>query len=169
MDANKNHIVRILEKAKKGVRISPDEARELFQSHDLLLLGRYANVIARKKNGKVISYVVDRNINYTNICIGGCHFCAFSRKQDAPDAYLLTYDEIKQKVSELLSVGGTQVLLQGGLHPTLPLRWYTDLISNMKKKFPVITVERKQSREYRLILTKPKSGALTVEWPDIIF
>jgi cyclic dehypoxanthinyl futalosine synthase len=138
MPVHKDHIIKILKKADKGVRISPDEARELFQSHDLLLLGRYANVIARKKNGKVISYVVDRNINYTNICIGGCHFCAFSRKQDAPDAYLLTYDEIEQKVSELLSVGGTQVLLQGGLHPTLPLRWYTELISHMQKKFPDI-------------------------------
>ena len=71
MSVHKDHMIRILEKADKGVRISPDEARELFQSHDLLLLGRYANVIARKKNGKVISYVVDRNINYTNICIGG--------------------------------------------------------------------------------------------------
>ncbi|HJX31969.1 MAG TPA: radical SAM protein, partial [Thermodesulfobacteriota bacterium] len=138
MSVPKDHMVRILEKADKGVRISSDEARELFQYHDLLSLGRSANLIARKKNGKVISYVVDRNINYTNICIGGCHFCAFSRKQDAPDAYLLTYDEIEQKVSELLSVGGTQVLLQGGLHPTLPLRWYTELISHMKKKFPDI-------------------------------
>ena len=134
----KNQIIKILEKAKAGIRILPDEACKLFQTHDVLLLGSYAEGIARRKNGKVISYIVDRNINYTNICIGGCHFCAFSRKQDDPDAYLLTYEEIEQKISELVSLGGSQVLFQGGLHPMLPLHWYTELIASMKKKFPGI-------------------------------
>ena len=120
------------------MRISAGDARVLFQAPDLLLLGRFANTIARKKNGKVVSYVVDRNINYTNICIGGCHFCAFSRKPDSPGAYLLTYDQIERKVSELIAVGGTQVLLQGGLYPALTLEWYTELISSMKKKFPEV-------------------------------
>ena len=163
MSVPKDHITKILEKADNGVRISPDEAGVLFQARDLLLLGRYANRVARKKNGKVISYVVDRNINYTNICIGGCHFCAFSRKHDAPDAYLLTYDDIEQKISELVSVGGTQVLLQGGLHPTLPLQWYTELISSMKKKFPDIVFHAFSPPE---ILHLAKISGLTLH--DII-
>lgn len=136
MAAGQSPVIRILKKAGDGKRITPEEALALFHSHDLLLLGRFANARARKKNGTVVSYIVDRNVNYTNICIGSCRFCAFSRSPDDPDAYLLTYEQIENKVSELVNLGGTQVLLQGGLHPTLPLGWYTELIAIMKRKFP---------------------------------
>ena len=129
-------LLSILKKAKRGIRISTDEARELFQCHDILLLGRYANLITRRKNGRVVSYIVDRNINYTNICTASCHFCAFSRTMGDPEAYLLSYQEIERKVVEMVNLGGTQVLLQGGLHPKLPLKWYTELISVMHEKFP---------------------------------
>jgi len=135
-----DQISAILEKAKKGIRISPQEALKLFQYEDILLLGRYANEITRRKNGRVVSYIVDRNINYTNICIARCDFCAFSRNIDDPDAYLLTYEEIEAKIVEMVKLGGTQVLLQGGLHPKLPLEWYTGLISLMKEKFPQVVL-----------------------------
>jgi len=128
-------LLSILKKAERGIRISTDEARKLFQCQDLLLLGRYANLITRRKNGRVVSYIVDRNINYTNTCIAHCDFCAFSRSKEDPDAYLLTYEEIEGKIVEMVNLGGTQVLLQGGLHPGLPFKWYTDLISLMKEKF----------------------------------
>ncbi|MBN2467464.1 MAG: CofH family radical SAM protein, partial [Deltaproteobacteria bacterium] len=135
---NKTTITTILTKAEEGVRITSEEALILFESYDVLSLGRSANIIARKKNGSIVSYIVDRNINYTNICTALCSFCAFSRKPEDPEAYLLTYDEIERKVVEMIELGGTQVLLQGGLHPTLPLPWYTDLIALMKKKFPQV-------------------------------
>ena len=135
---SRNQIKEILEKAEKGGRISEEEALELFQCQDLLLLGSCANKIAREKNGTIVSYIVDRNINYTNICTASCAFCAFSRKPGDPEAFLLTYEEIEKKVVEMVNLGGTQVLLQGGLHPQLPLKWYTDLISLMKKKFPQV-------------------------------
>jgi len=133
---SKREITKILEKAENGTRISEEEASALFQCQDLLLLGDCANTIARKKNGAIVSYIVDRNINYTNICTASCAFCAFSRKIGHPEAFLLTYDEIEKKVVEMVDLGGTQVLLQGGLHPELPLEWYTELISLMKEKFP---------------------------------
>ncbi|HPD60295.1 MAG TPA: cyclic dehypoxanthinyl futalosine synthase [Thermodesulfobacteriota bacterium] len=136
MVIDKDQVLPILKKAEKGLRITTQEAGRLFYCDDLLVLGKVANAIARQKNGKVVSYVVDRNINYTNICVGNCHFCAFSRKPDSSDAYLLTYEQIEQKTNELVNLGGTQVLLQGGLHPDLPLSWYTQLIALMKKKFP---------------------------------
>ena len=134
------NILDILEKVEKGNRISPEEALELFDCHDLILLGQFANKIAKKKNGNIISYIVDRNINYTNICTSLCKFCAFSRNEDDSDAYLLTYEDIEKKTKETVQLGGIQILLQGGLHPALPIKWYTDLISRMKKKFPQVVL-----------------------------
>jgi len=150
----------ILERAEKGVRVSPEEALKLFQCEDILFLGRYANVINRRKNGEVVSYIVDRNINYTNICVARCDFCAFSRNIDDPDAYLLTYEEIEEKIVEMVNLGGTQVLLQGGLHPELPLKWYTDLISFMKEKFPRVVLHAFSPPE---ILHLAKTSGLSIK------
>lgn len=131
---------KVFDKAYAGTRIAPEEAVALFGCHDLMELGRCACALARKKNGRVVSYIVDRNINYTNICTAFCSFCAFCRREDAPDAYVLTYEEIERKIAEMAALGGTQVLLQGGLHPSLPFTWYLELIRAMKKKFPEVVL-----------------------------
>lgn len=130
----------VFEKAHASARISSAEAVMLFGCQDLLRLGCCAHALARKKNGQVVSYIVDRNINYTNICTAFCHFCAFCRREDAPDAYVLSYEEVERKIAEMVALGGTQVLLQGGLHPTLPFQWYAELIGTMKKKFPQVVL-----------------------------
>jgi cyclic dehypoxanthinyl futalosine synthase len=138
--ASTTSLSAVFDKAHAGERVFPDEAVALFGCQDLVRLGRCASALARKKNDQVVSYIVDRNINYTNICTAFCHFCAFCRREDAPDAYVLSYEEIERKIAEMVALGGTQVLLQGGLHPTLPFQWYLDLIEALKKKFPQVVL-----------------------------
>ena len=102
----------ILEKALAGQRISPDEALELFSTTDILLLGNVASRLARKKRAdKTITYIVDRNINYTNVCVTDCSFCAFYRKESDADSYVLPFETIAQKIEETVSAGGNQILL----------------------------------------------------------
>jgi len=117
---------------------SKKEALELLTKGQLLDLGRQADDIRKRLHPKgVVTFVIDRNINYTNICVARCRFCAFSRSKGDPDAYVLSRDEIFKKIQELVDEGGTQLLLQGGLHPDLPLNYYEDLISSIKARFPV--------------------------------
>jgi len=85
----------------------------------------------------VVTYVVDRNINYSNVCFSVCNFCAFYRKPGHPEGYVLSYDEIFEKVEEMIELGGSGVLMQGGLHPDLPMEWYTGLLSQLKKRYGV--------------------------------
>jgi cyclic dehypoxanthinyl futalosine synthase len=85
----------------------------------------------------VVTYVVDRNINYSNVCFSVCNFCAFYRKPGAPDAYVLGYDEIYAKVEEMIALGGSGILMQGGLHPDLPLDYYTKLLSELKRRYGI--------------------------------
>lgn len=119
-------------------RLSCEEAVELFHSDDLMALGERAHQMRLEIcDPSVVSYVVDRNINYTNVCAATCDFCAFYRKVKDPEAYVLPDEEILNKIEELVNVGGTQVLLQGGLHPRLPLSYYTGLLSKIKGRFNV--------------------------------
>lgn len=119
-------------------RISADEALESLIHSDLYTLGERANHIRLEKNDPhIVTYVVDRNINYTNICSAHCKFCAFSRTPRDEDAYVLDEAELLRKVEELVQVGGTQVLLQGGLHPKLPLDFYCAMLHGIKQRFPV--------------------------------
>ena len=102
----------ILEKALAGKRIQPEEALELFSTTDILLLGNVASRLARKKRAdKTITYIVDRNINYTNVCVTDCSFCAFYRKESDTDSYVLPFETIAQKIEETVSAGGNQILL----------------------------------------------------------
>ena len=99
------------------MRISKNSAVDLLGRGDLLELGEQADKIRREKFGNVATFIIDRNINYTNICQNECKFCAFFRKKNQAGAYLLSYDEILDKVRETVEAGGTQVMIQGGLHP----------------------------------------------------
>lgn len=127
----------ILAKAVAGERISDAEAVTLLREGELLELGAAANAIRNRMNDpKVVTYIIDRNINYTNVCVYKCKFCAFYRKPGDAEGYLLTKDELRQKIQETIDLGGTGVLLQGGVHPDLPLEYYTELLSWMRAEFP---------------------------------
>ncbi len=107
---------------------------------------------------KITTFIVDRNINYTNICWVDCDFCAFYRKPKDEDAYLLSYDEIDQKIEELLEIGGTQILFQGGVHPKLGIDYYEDLVEHIHKKYPQITIHGFSAVEIAYIAKVSKLG-----------
>ena len=122
-------------------RLSNKEAVELIKYADLKELGEMA--LKRKRElhpKKVTTFVVDRNINYTNVCWVDCNFCAFYRHAKDDDAYVLSFDEIGKKIEELLEIGGTQILFQGGVHPKLKIEWYEELVSWISKNYPTITI-----------------------------
>src|SRR5215213_4167482 len=125
--------------AKVGAdgRVSGEEALELYRHAPTSLLGRLADGIrARKHPGRLVTYIVDRNVNYTNICVAKCNFCAFYRPVGSADGYVLGFDELFRKIDETIAVGGVQLLLQGGHNPDLPLTWYEDLFRAIKERYP---------------------------------
>ncbi len=133
-------------------RLTKEEALKLIREADLKELGRMAT--ARKKElhpDGITTFVIDRNINYTNICWVDCKFCAFYRHEKDEDAYVLTFDEIDAKIDELLSIGGTQILFQGGVHPKLKIEWYEDLVEHIHTKYPTITIHGFSSIEIDFI------------------
>ena len=122
-------------------RITNEEALDLIENATLLDLGQMASQRKLELHPKKITtFVVDRNINYTNICWVDCKFCAFYRHAKDDDAYVLTYDEIDKKIDELLEIGGTQILFQGGVHPKLKIDFYEDLVEHIAKKYPTINI-----------------------------
>ncbi|GBD35694.1 Cyclic dehypoxanthine futalosine synthase [bacterium HR36] len=131
----------LLDKAVNGERLSPEEGLELLQSADLLALGQAADAVCRRLHPEPYrTYNIDRNINYSNICAAVCDFCAFYRKSSDPDAYVLPREGIFQKIEETIALGGDQILLQGGLHPSLRLEWYEELLRDIKTRFPQINI-----------------------------
>jgi cyclic dehypoxanthinyl futalosine synthase len=133
-------------------RLSKEEALDLIRNADLKTLGKMASARKRELHPKgVTTFVIDRNINYTNICWVDCKFCAFYRHEKDADAYVLTFDEIDAKIDELLEIGGTQILFQGGVHPKLKIEWYEDLVEHIHKKYPTITIHGFSSIEIDFI------------------
>lgn len=123
------------------MRLSKKDAIKLIQTANLKELGQMA--LAKKRElhpKKITTFIVDRNINYTNICWVDCKFCAFYRDLKDEDAYILSYEEIDKKIDELLKIGGTQILFQGGVHPKLKIDFYEDLVEHIHKKYPQITI-----------------------------
>ncbi len=128
----------ILGKAESGRRIDESEALLLLRSHDLPALGRAAHAVRMRLHPEpVVTYIVDRNINYSNVCAASCDFCAFYRRKGEEGAYVLNHAEMRAKITELLAAGGIQILLQGGLHPDLRLDWYEEMLRWIKLNFPV--------------------------------
>ncbi len=122
----------------RGKRISPEEGLFLFRQADLLTLGELANSVRKKLHPKrIVTFVIDRNINYTNVCVNRCAFCAFYRDADSSDAYILSKKDIFRKIEETIAQGGTQILMQGGVHPDLGLEYFEDLFSSIKSKFTI--------------------------------
>ena len=118
-------------------RLTETEGRELLLHGDLMALGREADALRKECFGDTVTFIVDRNINYTNICQNECRFCAFFRRDGHPESYLLTHEEILEKVRETVEAGGTQVMIQGGLHPGLRLSWFENLLRKIKAAYPV--------------------------------
>jgi cyclic dehypoxanthinyl futalosine synthase len=128
----------ILEKAVNGERLSREDALVLFENGELLELGLAADAVCRKLHPEPFrTYVVDRNINYTNICTSGCRFCAFYRQPNSPEGYVLTKDQLYEKIQEAVNLGATQILIQGGLHPSLGIEYFEELFLETKKRFRV--------------------------------
>lgn len=134
----KSSVQEILNKTVAGERLSDENALELFRHAQLPELSVAAHAMRQRLNpSKNVSYIVDRNVNYTNVCLATCEFCAFFRKLDDPESYVLTREELAQKITETQELGGNQLLLQGGMHPKLKLDWYEDLLRWMKSEFGI--------------------------------
>jgi cyclic dehypoxanthinyl futalosine synthase len=127
--------------AAGAVRLTPEQGLELIRRAPLHTLGRYADARCRAIHGdRIRTYIIDRNINYTNVCSAKCTFCAFRRDGDEHDAYTLEHGQIYDKIAELVAIGGTQILMQGGMNPALPLDWYIKLLSGIKERFPHVHI-----------------------------
>jgi cyclic dehypoxanthinyl futalosine synthase len=146
----------LTEKVLAGQRISVDDALELYR-RPLEQLGALADArrnLAKAKSydgrgREIVTYIVDRNINYTNVCNVYCKFCAFYRTEKDEDHYVLSFEQIDQKLDELSSVGGVQILMQGGHHPKLPFQWYIDLLRHIRQKYPRINIHAFSPPEFQ--------------------
>ena len=122
-------------------RLTDAQALELYHEAPLHDLGQWAHDATQRMHpGDYRTYVIDRNINYTNVCTAKCTFCAFRRDHEDADSYTLDYDTIGQKIRELVAIGGTQILMQGGMNDRLPIEWYEGLLRYIKSNFPTVHV-----------------------------
>jgi len=127
----------ILDKALAGERLTSEDCTVLLESKDFVRIGLAADEIRRRKNDPdVVTYIIDRNINYTNVCNVVCTFCAFYRRPGKPDTYVHSIEEIEKRIDETIALGGTGVLMQGGLHPDFNIEWYEDLLRTLHAKYP---------------------------------
>ena len=138
---------QLMDKVWAGGRIDPADALRLYHLplQDLGALADRRRQLAQARahqgrGNEIVTYIVDRNVNYTNVCNVYCKFCAFYRVEKDADAYVITFEEMDRKIEETLALGGTQILLQGGHHPKLSLQWYLDLLSHIKTKFPPVNI-----------------------------
>mgnify|MGYP000860386863 CR=1 FL=1 len=130
-------IEQIADKVRQGGRVDAAEALQLYREAPTPLLGQLADGIrARKHPERIVTYIIDRNVNYTNVCVARCAFCAFYRPVGSSEGYVLGFDELFRKIDETIAVGGVQLLLQGGHNPDLPIEWYEDLFRAVKERYP---------------------------------
>ena len=144
-------------------RLSKEDALDLIKNASLLDLAKMAS--AKKDElhkEKLTTFIVDRNINYTNVCWVDCKFCAFFRHKKDNDSYVLKFDEIDEKIEELLAIGGTQILFQGGVHPNLKIDYYEELVNHIHTKYPQITIHGFSSIEIDFIAKVSKISTLEV-------
>ena len=156
--------------------LSREQALEYFRSDDLIGLGMEADALRRKLHPEgVVSYIIDRNINYTNYCTEYCTFCAFYRPLKGPqskEGYILDFETIYAKIAETLEMGGTGVLMQGGLHPDLKIEYFERMLSGIKQRFPQIWLHCFSASEILAIaeyseisVREPLAACATRDWP----
>src|SRR5216683_1779460 len=130
-------IQTVADKVFAGGRLDADEALQLYRHAPTALLGQLSDSIRRHKHPEgIVSYIIDRNVNYTNVCVARCNFCAFYRPVGSAEGYVLGFEELFKKIDETIAVGGVQLLMQGGHNPDLPLAWYEDLFRAIKARYP---------------------------------
>lgn len=158
---NNNKINRLLNKALDFEFLSPDEGLLLFYEASLPELMLYADALRKKLHpGNTVSYIIDRNINLTNVCFSNCLFCNFCRKKKDADAYVLEIEEYKRKIDELYLAGGNQILLQGGMNPALDIDFYTNLFKQLKSVYPDLKLHALGPPEIVFIASK---AGITIE------
>lgn len=141
MNETNQDINPILDRCLQGQRLTVDDGLALMKSHQLAKIGRAANQVTQRLHPENYrTYNIDRNINYTNICSAVCDFCAFYRSPKSSEGYVLDRETLFQKVEETIALGGNQILMQGGMHPTLKLDWYTDLLSELRRRYPQVNL-----------------------------
>jgi len=129
---------KVLTEIMQEKRLSSEEALVLFKEADFLELAKASDAVCRRKHPEeIVTFLIDRNINYTNICQNQCSFCAFYRTKDHPEAYVLSQEDIEKKVAETCELSGTQVMLQGGINPDLKIDYYTNMFKKIKNKFKI--------------------------------
>jgi cyclic dehypoxanthinyl futalosine synthase len=127
----------ILDRALAGERLTAGDCAALLESHDVARIGVAADEMRKRRHpAGVVTYIIDRNVNYTNVCNVVCTFCAFYRRPGKPDTYVRTVEEICEKIDETIALGGTGVLMQGGLHPDFGIEWYEDLLRTLHARYP---------------------------------
>jgi cyclic dehypoxanthinyl futalosine synthase len=138
---------RVVDKVLDGERITPEDAMDLYRLplNELGQLADQRRQMAKAhafegRGNEIVTYIVDRNINYTNVCNVYCKFCAFYRTEKDPDHYVLSQEQIDQKIDELVAIGGIQILMQGGHHPKLGIDYYLDLLHHIREKYPQINI-----------------------------
>src|SRR5215467_6965544 len=133
-----SEVDELLDRVESRHRLSLDEWKKVEDGADTEALGALADGLRRQFHpDDVVTYVVDRNVNYSNVCVSVCTFCAFYRKPGSPDGYVHDYENIFRKVEEMIELGGSGILMQGGLHPDLPLDYYTGLLSQLKRRYGI--------------------------------
>ncbi len=142
-------LIDIAEKIRDGVRINEEEALRLYQCPELSLLGYLASITRRRINGDIATYVLNRYINYSNICILSCQFCAFARKKNEPGAFTFTVENIVEQSSEAYKAGAREVHIVGGLHPSLPWSYYLEMVRGIKQACPEMFVKAFTAIEIR--------------------
>jgi len=142
-------LLPILEKVESGERLTAEEGVNLYHSRDLNGLGFLANIVRERKNGNVATYVFNRYINYSNVCILSCQFCAFSAKKRDPDAFEMAIPDVARATREAWENGATEIHMVGGLHPTLPASWYLQLLGAMREAAPGIHLKAFTAIEIR--------------------
>ena len=131
-------VTALLERAAQRERLTETEWLQIINEVTTEDLRQRADALRREYHpDNVVTYVVDRNINYTNVCFSVCNFCAFYRKPGHAEAYVLSYEQMYEKVEEMIAIGGSGVLMQGGLHPDLPLDWYKNLLRELKTRYGI--------------------------------
>src|SRR5271168_720261 len=131
----------IADKVLAGERVSDEDAVQLYKSNELNALGPIANIIRERKNANVATYILNRYINYSNICILSCQFCAFGARKRDPHAFEMAIPEIVETTRRSLMLGITEVHMVGGLHPTLPGEWYLELLRNLRSLDPGLHIK----------------------------